>query len=146
MLFLFEKFGPTIAGVLFFLANLTWVGRSVYGAEWGNRLLDRVVQVSAVGVAFWGIAITLLMGMDTKPVIGHLRRLDYYRTVIYYFEESLFASLSLLVTTALLEPLSRRFSPVAMTSVWLGAGVWALLTAVRTYAVLGSLLARASAE
>jgi hypothetical protein len=109
-------------------------------------MLDRVIQASVVVTAFWGIAITLLMGIDAKPVISRLKRIGYYRFVVQYFEESLFASLFLLLVTIVLEPLSRKVSPIALTSVWLGAGVWALLTAVRTYAVLGSLLTRASEE
>lgn len=140
MLFVLEKYGPVFGGLLLFLANMIWLGFSVSEADWGNRMLDRVIQASVVCVAFWGVAITLLMGMDTKPVITRLRRLGYYRTVVHYFEESLFASLVLLLATILLEPLSKRVSPVVVSGVWVGAGVWALLTTVRTYAVLGSLL------
>jgi hypothetical protein len=146
VLFLIERFGPVLAGVSFFFANLLWLGLSVTEAEWGNRLLDRVIQASVVLAAFWGIAITLLMGMDSKPVIGHLKRLRYYRTLVHYFEESLFASLFLLLVTILIEPLSKKISPTGLSSVWIGAGVWALLTAVRTYAVLGGLLVHASEE
>jgi hypothetical protein len=146
MLFFLERYGPFLAGVLLFLANLMWLELSVSDAEWGNRMLDRVIQASVVFVAFWGIAITLLMGIDTKPIIGRLKRLGYYRTVVRYFEESLFASLFLLLVTILLEPLCKKLSPVAISAVWVGAGVWALLTTVRTYAVLGSLLAHASED
>jgi len=146
MLFFLERYGPLLAGVLLFLANVTSLDLSVSDAEWGNRMLDRVIQASVVFVAFWGIAITLLMGMDAKPVIGRLKRLGYFRTVVHYFEESLFASLVLLLVTILLEPLSKKLSPVAVSSIWVGAGVWALLTTVRTYAVLGSLLVHASEE
>ena len=144
LLFLLEKYGPAFGGLLLFLVNLVWVGLSTSNAEWGNRLLDRVIQASAVGVAFWGIAITLLMGMDAKPVIGHLKRLGHYRIVVHYFEESLFSSLSLLFITILLEPLSKKVSPVAMSSFWLGSGAWALLATARTYAVLGRLLSHSS--
>jgi len=146
MLFLLEKHGPIVAGLLFIITNQIWLRISVIDAEWGNRMLDRVIQASVVCVAFWGIAITLLLGMDTKPIIGRLKRLNYYRTIVHYFEESLFASLSLLFMTILLEPASKKLSAVAVSAVWIGVGIWALLTAVRTYAVLGGLLVHSSED
>ena len=109
-------------------------------------MLDRVIQASSVCVGFWGIAITLLMGMDSKPVVGRLKRLGYFRAVVHYFQESLFASIALLLITIVFEPVSKKLPALTVCSVWLGTGVWALLTIVRTYAVLGSLLAHASEE
>ena len=109
-------------------------------------MLDRVIQASAVGVAFWGIAITLLIGMDAKSVIQRLRKVGYYNLVVKYFGESLFACFSLLTFSVLLEPLIRKFGLGILSSVWIGVGVWTVATTLRTYFVLTDLLLRTAGE
>jgi hypothetical protein len=52
--------------------------------DWGNRLLDRVIQSASVGVAFWGIAITLFIGMESKTIVVTLRKLGYFGVVVRY--------------------------------------------------------------
>lgn len=115
-------------------------------ADWGNRLLDRIIQATAVGVAFWGIAITLLIGLESKPIIVRLKRIDYFRFVVQYFAESLFACLGLLFVSVLLEPLSKKASGEFASSVWLSLGVWALFATVRTYVIWTKIISRSAQE
>jgi len=145
-LFLAERYGPVLLGGLFFAFDALWLHITILDVEWGNRLLDRVIQASAVGAAFWGVAITLLIGMDTKRVVGSLKRLGYYRDVVRYFGESLFACFGFLLLSVLLEPSSKMLSPVFLSALWAGACVWAVASTARTYYILTALLMRAADE
>jgi hypothetical protein len=135
-----ERFGPLACGGIVFLGETALFRISLFQAEWSNRLLDRVIQASAVGAAFWGIAITLLIGMDAKRVVGRLRRVGYYKLVVDYFGESLFAAFALMLISILIEPLSHHVSEVLLSGCWLGIAVWATATATRTYFTLTAIL------
>ncbi len=135
-----------VIGVLSLLGNSLLFKFVVLDADWGNRLLDRVIQVSSVGAAFWGVAITLLIGMENRPVVVRLRKLGYYKVVVRYFGESLFASFVLLFLSVLLEPLTKLFSASALSGLWMGAGAWAIASTFRTYSVLTNLLIRTAEE
>jgi hypothetical protein len=88
-----ERYVPIILGVLAGLVNSAWIGFVLTNhLDWGNRFLDRVIQATSVGVAFWGIATTLFIGMESKPVVGMLRRLGYFGIAIRYFSETLIAT------------------------------------------------------
>jgi hypothetical protein len=126
-----------------FTGEIAWLRVLLFQSDWSDRLLDHVIQVSAVGAAFWGVAITLLIGMDSKRIVGRLRRTGYYRLVVQYFGESLFATFSLMLLSVLVEPLAQWAPPVLLSGLWLGSGVWAITTTVRTYAILTNLLMRA---
>jgi len=144
---LVERCGAPSVGLLLFLVNFAWFHLSIFDhADLGNRLLDRVIQASSVGVAFWGVAITLLIGMETKPVIVTLKKLGYFAYVVQYFSESLFACFSLLLVSVLLEPLSKQLSSLVCSSIWLGVGAWTLLATLRTYIVLAKILNRTAQE
>ncbi len=139
----FEQYGPLVLGALSFLGNIFWFRFALLDhPEWGNRLLDRVIQAASVGVAFWGIAITLFIGMESKPIVETLRKLGYFSLVVRNLFEALFATFLLLSLSVLLEPLSRRLSAVTLSSVWIALGVWALMTTLRTYVMLSKILAR----
>jgi hypothetical protein len=141
--FFSERFGPLAVGALAFLANSCWFHFVVLEhPDWGNRLLDRVIQAASVGVAFWGIAITLLIGMESKPIVQTLKKLDYFGVVVRYFFEALFATFLLLALSVLFEPLCMRVSTSTLSSVWIALGLWALLTTLRTYVVLAKILVR----
>jgi len=74
-----ERSSGIIGALLSFLANSFWIHFALMDhAEWGNRLLDRVIQATAVGVAFWGIAITLLIMLETKPIVVELKKINYF--------------------------------------------------------------------
>ena len=137
-------YSPFVIGGLVFFSHLWWFRFSLLEASWGNRLLDRVIQASAMGAAFWGVAITLLIGMDAKPVVIRLKSVGYYKIVVRYFGESLFATFVLLLLSLSLEPLSSRISPQLLTGFWLGAAGWAITATVRSYVVLANILVRAS--
>jgi hypothetical protein len=138
-----ERYGPLASGMLGFLVNNFWFRFTLLDhPDWGNRLLDRVIQATSVGVAFWGIAITLFIGMESRPLIENLKRLGYFRVVVRYFCEALFATFLLLSLSVLLEPLTRQLSPMMLSSVWIALGVWALVTTFRTYTVFSKILAR----
>jgi hypothetical protein len=141
-----EMYGPLVLGGLMFLGEAAWLRILIFQATWTERLLDHVIQISAVGAAFWGVAITLLIGMDAKRVVGRLRRTGYYRLVVRYFGESLFASFALMLLSVLITPLSPRLSPLLLSGLWLGTAVWAIATAIRTYVVLTNLLISAAEE
>lgn len=132
-----------MAAALCFLVNFGWLHFIVADhPDWGNRLLDRVIQAASVGVAFWGIAITLLVGMESKPIISDLKRIGYLRLMVQYFSEALFVTFLLLVISVFLEPLSKEFSGLALTSLWLAAGAWALFATLRSYVALAKTLSR----
>jgi hypothetical protein len=138
-----ERFVPILGGLACFFANIAWLKFVLTDhSEWGNRLLDRVILASSVGVAFWGIAITLLIGMESKPIVENLKRLRYFGIVVRYFSESLFATLLLLLMSVLLEPLSKEGQAVLLSSVWVGLGAWTLMATVRAYLVLTKMLSR----
>lgn len=138
-----EKYFPFTLGVFGFFTNAFWLRFALLDhPEWGNRLLDRVIQATSVGVAFWGIAITLLIGMESKPILQTLKKVGYFRVVVNYFSEALLATLLLLSLSVLLEPLSRKFSPVVVSSLWIAIGAWSLVTTFRTYATLRKVLVR----
>jgi hypothetical protein len=138
-----EKHGAIFIALLCFVGNAVWIHFILLDhAEWSNRLLDRVIQATSVSAAFWGVTITLLIGMESQAIISTIKRLGYFRLIVRYLSESLFASFLLLLLSVLLEPLCKRLSPVILTSLWLAFGAWALLTALRTYSVLTKLLAR----
>jgi hypothetical protein len=142
-----ERYSGALAAVLCFLANSLWVHFALMDhAEWGNRLLDRVIPATAVGVAFWGIAITLLIGLESKSVVVQLKRIGYFRLIVQYFGESLFACLALLFLSVVLEPLSKRVSSEFVSSVWLSLGVWAFFATVRTYIVWTNIILRSAQE
>lgn len=138
-----ERYSPIALGVLSFLANTLWFRFALLNhPEWGNRLLDRVIQAASVGVAFWGIAITLFIGMESRPIVENLKRLGYFRVVVRYFCEALFATFLLLSLSVLLEPLSRQLSPTTLSSLWIAVGVWTLVATFRTYTILSKILTR----
>jgi hypothetical protein len=138
-----ERFGPVVVAVIGFFANVVWLRFDLMAhAEWSNRLIDRVIQATSVSAAFWGVAITLLIGMQFQPILITIKRLGYFRLLVRYLSETLFASVWLLLLSVLFEPLSKRFSPIILSSLWLGLGIWALLTALRSYSALIKLLAR----
>ena len=142
-----ERGSGIIGALLCFLANSFWLHFALMDhAEWGNRLLDRVIQATAVGVAFWGIAITLLIALETKPIVVQLKKIDYFRLVVQYFAESLFACLGLLIVSVVLEPLSRKVSSEFVSSVWLSIGVWAFVATVRTYVVWTKIISRSAQD
>jgi hypothetical protein len=141
--FALEQYGPLTLGALGFLGNALWFRFALLDhPEWGNRLLDRVIQAASVGVAFWGIAITLFIGMESKPIVETLRRLGYFGVVVRYFSEALFATFLLLAVSVLLEPLSTQLSAVTLSSAWIALGVWAIATTLRTYVMLTKILTR----
>jgi hypothetical protein len=138
-----EKYIPVTLGVFGFFVNAFWIKFALLDhPEWGNRLLDRVIQAASVGVAFWGIAITLFIGMESKPIFQTLRKLGYLRLIVNYFWEALLSTLLLLSLSVLLEPLSKKFSPLVLSSLWIALGVWALVTTFRTYMTLRKILVR----
>ncbi len=105
-------------------------------------MLDRVVSTASVGVMFWGIAVTLLIGLEDKRIVQRLKRVGEYSTIVWYFFESLFACLALLVLSILLEPLNTPGSATLLSGLWLGACVWAATTVVRTFVILMGILIR----
>jgi hypothetical protein len=115
-------------------------------AEWGNRLLDRVIQATAVGVAFWGIAITLLIGLESKPVVIRLKKVGYFVLVVRYFAESLFACVALLFLSVVLEPLSKLGYTELLSSIWFSLGAWSVITTLRTYVVWTKIISRSAQE
>ena len=138
-----ERFVPVLGGLVCFWANIAWLKFVLTDhLEWGNRLLDRVIQASSVGVAFWGIAITLLIGMESKPIVENLKKLRYFGIIVRYFSESLFATFLLLLMSVFLEPLSRGGQAVLLSSVWVGFGAWTLMATIRAYLVLTKMLSR----
>jgi hypothetical protein len=139
-----EMHTPVVLGGLVFVSQVSWVKFALLEASWGNRLLDRVIQASAVGTAFWGVAITLLIGMDAKPVVARLKAVGYYKVVVRYFGECLLATFALLLLSILMEPLSNRVSPELLSGFWLGTAIWAVAATVRSYVVLANLLLRAT--
>jgi hypothetical protein len=139
-----EMYSPLVLGGLVFFSQLWWLKFSLLEASWGNRLLDRVVQASAMGAAFWGVAITLLIGMDAKPIVTRLKAVGYYRIVVRYFGECLFATFMLLLFSVLLEPFSNRISSQLLTGFWLGAAIWTIAATVRSYVVLANILVRSA--
>jgi hypothetical protein len=139
-----EIYSPIVLGGFVFCSQFWWMRLALLNADWGNRLLDRVIQASAMGAAFWGVAITLLIGMDAKPVVIRLKAVGYYKVVVRYFGECLFATFVLLLLSILLEPLSSRLSPELLTGFWLGAAMWTIAATVRSYVVLANILVRAS--
>jgi hypothetical protein len=126
--------------------NSLWLHFVIIDHEWGNRLLDRVIQATAVGVAFWGIAITLLIGLESKPVVIRLKRLGYFVLVVRYFAESLFACVALLFLSVVLEPLSKLGSVELLSSTWFSLGAWSVVTTVRTYVVWTKIIYRSAQE
>ena len=106
---LMERYSGYVSALLCFLLNLFWFHFALMDhGDWSNRLLDRIIQATAVGVAFVGTAITLLISLESKAIIVRLKKIAYFRIVVQYFAESLFASVALLLVSILLEPLSRR--------------------------------------
>jgi peptidoglycan biosynthesis protein MviN/MurJ (putative lipid II flippase) len=134
-------YGPGLAGLFVFLGDVICFRFLILQADWGSRLLDRVIQATSIGAAFWGIAITLLIGMDAKPIVIRLKRVGYYRVVIRYFGESLISCFALLLLSIVMEPLD-KLSPSVLSGLWLGAAAWAAATTLRTYLVLAHLLMR----
>jgi hypothetical protein len=144
---LLERYSGYVAALFSFFVNFAWLHFALLDhADWGNRLLDRIIQATAVGVAFWGIAITLLIGLESKPIIIELKRIDYFRMVVQYFAESLFACLALLFVSVLLEPLSRKLSGELVSSIWLALGVWALFATIRTYVIWTRIISRSAQD
>lgn len=139
-----EMYAPLALGAIMFVSEFWGVKFALLDAGWGNRLLDRVIQASAMGTAFWGIAITLLIGLDTKPVVTRLKTVGYYKIVVRYFGECLFATFVLLLLSILMEPLTSHVSPFLLSASWFGAAVWAVAATVRSYVVLANLLTRAA--
>jgi hypothetical protein len=140
---IFEQYGPLAFGVLTAIGNTVVFRFALLDhPDWGNRLLDRVIQAASVGVAFWGIAITLFIGMESKPIVGNLKKLGYFGLIVRYFSEALIATFLFLTLSVLLEPLSKRFLPIVLSSLWLAFGVWALATTIRTYVLLTKILTR----
>ena len=138
-----EKYGPIAAGAACFLANSVWLRFVLTDQQdWTNRLIDRVIQATSVGVAFWGIAVTLFIGMESKPIVITLKKLGYFSLVVRYFCESLYATFLLLLLSVLLEPLSRHLWPMGWSSMWVALGVWCLLTTARTFLTLTRVLFR----
>lgn len=129
-----------------FGAEAFWLRTLLFRADWSNRLLDRVIQASVVGVAFWGIAITLLIGMDAKSLIVRLKRVGYYKLLVSYLGESLFACFVILLLSVVLEPLNGVIKPIILSSLWFGAGAWAAATTFRTFIILIRLLSQAADE
>jgi hypothetical protein len=137
-----EAYAPIVIGGIV-SAFESWEFKFVFlDASWGNRLLDRVIQASAMGAAFWGVAITLLIAMDAKVVVVRLKTVGYYKIVVRYFGECLFATFALLLLSMLIEPLSDRVPPALLSALWFGAAVWVVLATVRSYVVLTNLLLR----
>lgn len=118
----------------------------VIEGEVGQRLVDRVVQASSVGVAFWGIALTLLIGMEAKRIVQRLKKVHYYSLVVAYFTHALFASLVLLVASVSIEVVMGLLDPQLVSSIWLGLSLLALISVGRAYVVLAKILARMADE
>jgi hypothetical protein len=130
-----------------FVSNTTWLHfiLTKHG-DWYNRLLDRMIQASAVGAAFWGLTLTLLIMIESKSIVVNLKRIRYFRFVVEYFAESLFTCVFLLISCVAIEPLSKRIWPEMLTSVWAAFVVWSLLSSMRSYLVLTQILYRASEQ
>ena len=143
LLFIAEKFGPAVLAVASFFSSVYWLQFALGEASWSNRILDRVVNASSAGVMFWGIATTLLIGLDEKQIIQRLRKVGEYHTVVWYFAESLFACLFLLLLSIIVEPLSTNTTAILLSGLWIGACVWAVATVVRTFIGLILILLRA---
>lgn len=140
---LFERYGPLGVSIAAFVANTWWFRFALLDhGDWANRLLDRTIQATSVGVAFWGVAITLFLGMDAKPVLLRLKELGYFKFIVRYFSEALFAALTLLLISVLFEPLWQITSRVALSSTWVAIGFWALTTTVRSFSILTKMLVR----
>lgn len=130
-----------------FLSNAVWLHFSLTEhGEWYNRLLDRVIQATAVGAAFWGLTLTLLIMLESKPVILSLKKERYLSFVVKYFAESLFACVFLLISSVAIEPLSKKASPELLTSIWMALVTWSLFSSLRSYLVLTQILYRSSEE
>ncbi len=105
-----------------------------------------MIQASAVGAAFWGLTLTLLIMIESKPIVVNLKRVRYFRFVVEYFAESLFACVFLLISSVAIEPLSKKASPELLTSIWMAFVVWVLFSSLRSYRVLTHILYRASEQ
>ena len=142
-LLVLESFGPIACGMMFFAVDSLWLRIGILDSDWGGRLIDRVIQASVTGVAFWGVAITLLLGMDSKRIVVRLKRANYFILMVRYFSESLFACLLTVILSVILEPLLKHAD---LTGIWLATCLWALLAVARTFVILSSLLIRSASE
>jgi hypothetical protein len=137
-----EKVGPLLLGLLFFGMNLLWWQYALKDTDVTKSLLDRVVQASSVFVGFWGIAITLLLGMNDNQLVRHLRSTGYYIAIVKYFGEGFLASLVMLALSIVLDPFATIISRLLLSSAWIGVAVWALLTTLRSYVIFTKLITK----
>ena len=141
-----ELYTPLALGAIMFVSEFCEVKFALLNAPWGNRLLDRVIQASAIGTAFWSVAITLLIALDSKPVVIRLKSGGYYKIVVRNLGECVLVMFVLLLLSIVMEPLSNQFSPVLLSACWFGAAVWAVAAAVRSYVVLADVLLRVAEQ
>lgn len=135
-----ERDGPVIVGILAIFTDLRWLHLNIIHQTWTDNLLNRVITAAAIVLTFWGIAVTLLIAMESRQTIVRLKRLGFYVRVVQYFSEGFVASFILLILSILLQPVSGGPRESLWSASWFGCAIWATLAAVRSYLIFSRLL------
>lgn len=107
-----------------------------------GKLLDKMVDICAIGIGFWATAATLLLALEGRETVQGLKKLGTYNRIVGYFLNSIYSLFVLLafslVTIAAGRPCWFPQRPYA--SLWLFLVVLSAASMLRSFRLLGKLL------
>lgn len=140
---LFEEHWPAVVG---FLSALLPLSENIFGiflSHSGDRLVEKFIDICAIGIGFWATAATILLALETRETVRSLRDLGYYEKIVDYFFSSiiglsllLFCSLVFLVAEPPTAPVAVRLYAMMwfMVVTYTSAAIW------RAFRILAKLL------
>jgi len=146
-----ERSYPYILGVVAATASLATHHLSVLDARQSSKILDDVLAITAVGLAFWSTGATLLLAVEQKSLVRRLKKGPHFRVLVGYIFAAL-TWLAVLLGLTLLgsffgdEIRSKALIGPSFACLWFAALVVALATTFRAYQVLSRVLTVAAAD
>ncbi|MGD0921112.1 MAG: hypothetical protein ABSA70_05020 [Terriglobia bacterium] len=146
-----ERSYPHLLAGLVALIALVANRWSVLNAQQSAKILDSVVQLSAIGLGFWSASATLLLAIEQKSIVRRLKKGPHFRVLVgYIFAAITWLAILLAFTLVAVffgEPIRtayaiRRIFP----AMWLYFLLAALLVTIRAYYILSKVLRIAASE
>jgi hypothetical protein len=124
---------------------------SVLNAQQSSKILDSVVQLSAIGLGFWSASATLLLAIEQKSIIRRLKKGPHFRVLVGY----IFGAITWLAILLAFTLIAVFFGDSIRTTyavrrifpaIWLYCLFAALLVTIRAYYILSSVLRISASE
>jgi hypothetical protein len=126
-----------VSGSVYFLDYSAYL---LPGAK--DRVLDKMVDVCAIGIGFWATAATLLLALEDRSTVRGLKELGTYTRIVGYFLSTIYTLVFLLALSMFSLAMGRPnwFRPRLYWGMWLFVMTLSATSMLRAFWLLGKLL------